>query len=83
MRTTGKHQRSERAGFTLVELVIAIPILLLAMSLFFGTLTASARQRSINRQNSLASTEARSVLELMRNEAFREVYSLYNQEPLR
>ena len=82
MRRSGRRQRPVQAGLTIVELMIALPIILVAASMLVTTITASARQRQVNRENALVSQRVRAVLEGMRNEDFRDVYRLYNADPM-
>ncbi|NOT30639.1 MAG: type II secretion system protein [Planctomycetes bacterium] len=70
-----------RRGVTLVEVVIAMPIILVAASLMLGTLTTAARQRTVNGDNARAAEAVRSILETLRNEDFRQMVALFDQEP--
>ena len=70
-----------RAGFTLLELAVVVPILIIAVALLSGTLTGTTKQRSILRENSVASNAIQSVIETMRNDDFRQLFALYNEEP--
>jgi prepilin-type N-terminal cleavage/methylation domain-containing protein len=70
-----------KSGFTLIEVLIALPIIAVAASLLCGTIVAARNQTSLQRDRRLASLAARSVLERMRNEKFEDIFPLYNAEP--
>jgi len=70
-----------RAGLTIVEVVVALSVLVVAASIFCQTLLSTARVRQLNRDNALAADAARVVLERMRNEPFLEIYKGYNEDP--
>ena len=73
--------RRERRGFTLVELVIATPLVLIATSLIASTLMASSQRKTLNRDRALAASTLQEVLEHMRNEDFTRIFALYNNDP--
>jgi hypothetical protein len=62
----------------LVELVVAMPIMALALALFLGATSAAKEVAQVQRQNTAVAEEIRIVLERMRNEDWSEVYALYN-----
>ncbi len=64
-----------------MELIIALPIILIAASMLYMVIIVSARQRTVNRENAIVAETARSILERMRNEDLADVFVLYNQEP--
>ena len=67
---------------TFAEIVVAMVVMLLAVSIFSSTVVSTARQRNINRERALAADAARGLFEEMRNEDFSQVYALYNADPL-
>ncbi len=69
------------AGLSLVEIVVALSVLVVAASIFCQTLLSTARMRHLNRENALAADAARVTLERMRNEPFLEIYRDYNEDP--
>jgi len=88
METHREHRRSlvtrrrgPRAGFTLVELLVAMSVLLVAASIFYRLLASTTQLRGMNRENAVAVDAARVCLEQMRNRDFRELWSLYNDDP--
>lgn len=70
-----------RAGISLVEIVVALSVLVVAASIFGQMLLSTARLRAVNRENVLAADAARVVLERMRNEPFLNIFRDYNQDP--
>jgi len=70
-----------RAGLSLVEIVVALSVLVVAASIFCQMLLSTTRLRHLNRENTLAADAARVVLERMRNEPFLEIYRAYNVDP--
>ena len=73
--------RSGRRGLTFLELTVVMAISLVAVSIFSTTVVATARQRAIDRERSIAAEAARSAVERMRNENFLDVFALYNADP--
>jgi hypothetical protein len=63
------------------EVVVAMVVMLLAVSIFSSTVVSTARQRNINRERALAADAASGLFEEMRNEDFNRVYALYNADP--
>ncbi len=77
-----RRRRRSRAGVTLAELAIAMPILLVAVSMFSSTLVAMFEQRAVNRESFQASQTVQSTLERIRNERVEDILALYNNDPL-
>lgn len=71
----------DRAGLTLLELSIAIPLLLVAMAMMGQLLLAGRATRESNADNWRASSAAADTLERMHNAPFRELFALYNADP--
>lgn len=70
-----------RQGFSLLELAVVLVVLLVALLIFSSTVSGMARQRTVNRETTLALAAARNVLETLRAEDFTAVYALYNSDP--
>lgn len=70
-----------RAGISLVEILVALSVMVVAGSIFCQMLIATTRLRQVNRENALAADAARVVLERMRNEPFLEIFRDYNEDP--
>lgn len=65
----------------LLELMIALPIILIVAGMLMSTIIASSQQRAVNRENAIASIACQEVLERMRNEPFGAVFAMYNTDP--
>lgn len=73
--------RAHRRGTTAVELLLVMLILVVALSIFSGTVAATSRQRTINRENAIASEAARQTFEAMRAVPLLEVWPRFNADP--
>ena len=73
--------RHGRRGFTFVELMIGMAVLLVALLIFSSSVSGVAKQRTVNRETNLAVSAARNRLETLRSEDFAQVYALYNADP--
>lgn len=80
-RSTVSRRRGPCKGFTLVELVVAMSVLLVAASIFYRMLASTTQLRDTNRENAVAADAARVCLEEMRNASFSELWALYNDDP--
>lgn len=76
-----KQRAHARAGVTIVEVIVALSVLVVAASIFCQTLLSTARVRQLNHDNALAADAARVVLERMRNQPFLQIYRAYNEDP--
>lgn len=56
-------------------------VLAIALGAFSSTVVSTQRQRTINRENALASEASRVVIESMHGSDFRLVYALFNADP--
>ena len=79
--STSEERRRRRSGFTLLEVVVSVPLVLVAGALVTSAIIASGNQRSQARESLLAATECGNLLERMRNEDFRMVFALYDADP--
>jgi hypothetical protein len=62
--------------------MIAMPVLLISVTLFSGTVVSMIRQRSINLEAASAAYDVQSLFERMRNEDLEDLFALYNADPL-
>lgn len=69
------------AGLTLLEVMIALVVLALSTVTALGLMVGSMRLDSTNRDTSRAVAAARSVVETMHGQDFREIFALYNDNP--
>jgi len=63
---------------SLVEVVVALSVLVVAASIFCQMLLSTSRMRHLSRENTLAADAARVVFERMRNVPFHQVYRQFN-----
>lgn len=70
-----------QAGLTVVEVVVALSVLVVAVSIFCQMLVSTSRMRTMNRESLLAADAARVAIERLRNEPFSQVWRLYNENP--
>lgn len=73
--------RRARAAFSLLEVVIAIVVLLVAALGVSKAILASGRAEQMTRESDLATQAARRVLESIQAEAFAEAFRRYNSDP--
>ena len=66
---------------TLLEVLVATAVTVVALTMVTQIVVAAAGQRTVSRDNALASNGARMAVERMRNVPFDEVYALYNANP--
>ena len=84
LRVAGSPRRCsppQQAGFTIIELVISLGVLLTAFLIFSTTVAGVAQQRTVNSENGIAANAARSMVEIMQNEEFEQIFALYNADP--
>jgi len=65
-----------------MEVVVSLPIVLVAAMILLTTFTAIYRQRSLTRENARVVEAMRSRFEAMRNEPFENIVRLYNADPM-
>lgn len=73
--------RSRQGGFTLIELIIALGVMLTAFMIFSSTVAGVTEQRVVNWENGIAANAAQTAIERMHNEDFHEVFALFNDDP--
>jgi len=66
---------------TFLELLVVMAIMAVAVTMLTSMVVHTSRQRAINRENAIAANAARTKVELMRNEDFRDIYALFNADP--
>lgn len=67
-----------RAGFTLIEVMVAILVLTVAVQILSSTVTASISYSRVKRERGLAVVAATNVIEEMHALPFFDVYATYN-----
>ena len=72
----------ERSGFTMIELLIVVCVVLLTLLLFSQTMGSAIALNSVNRESNLATEGARGMIEeLQGGEDFSLLFRLYNDYP--
>lgn len=70
-----------RRGFTFVELMIGMTVLMVSLLILSSVVSSMSKQRAVNRETALAVAAARNLLETLRSEDFAQVFALYNSDP--
>lgn len=70
-----------RAGFSLLELLIAVGVLLFGLLGFSQAVLRSAATNEASREGALAAEAARELLETMQSEEFAQLFRRYNGDP--
>lgn len=70
-----------RPGFSLVEVLIAVLVLVLALSAFIRSFAGTVQLGRSNRESALAMEGARRAIEGLYAADFSQVYALYNSNP--
>ena len=68
------------SGFTLIELIITMAIVVVAAGILARTLAGTAGMRAVNRENGIAVEGGRQALEAMRDQDFEQLFALYNED---
>ena len=79
--THGLRAGSRRAGLTIVEMLVATAIAMLALSMFGSMVLNTNRAREMNHEEALAGRAVANLLERMHDEDFFELFALYNDDP--
>lgn len=82
-RAAGRQVRAtrNRAGFSLLELLIAVGVLLFGLLGFSQAVLRSAATNEAARESALAAEAARELLETMQVEDFQTLFRRYNADP--
>lgn len=80
-RLDGRRPAGSRSGFTLIEVLIASLVILLAMMSAVGTLTQVTVLGEANRESTIAYQAARAMLEQVQATPFNDVFERFNADP--
>lgn len=73
---------ARRGGFTLLELMLVVSVLLFALLMFSQSMGSAAKLGDVNRETRIALDAARERIEILRGEEdFSTVFALYNDDP--
>lgn len=73
--------RKDRAGFTLVEVMVTLVLLAVAMLGFSRSMVSTMVAADTDREVRLSTEASRAVFERLSGAAFEEVFALYNSDP--
>jgi len=73
--------RIARGGSSLIEVMVVLAVLSVAGAIFTQTMTVARRLDPVGTETAMAGEGARTQLEKMHNHPFRDVFSLYNDDP--
>lgn len=79
-QTSSRVKRTRRAGFSLVEMMIAFVVIVVAMLGAVTSITSSSVVGSANRESSIAYQAGRATLERLQSEPFEFVFARYNAD---
>ena len=81
-RTSVRGRVRVASGFTLIELMLVITVLMVALLVLSQSMGTAMTLTDVNRETALASDGARDAIELLQGvERFQEVFALYNTDP--
>lgn len=69
-----------RAGFTLIDVMMAATVLAVAISAVAGSIVVSMSMNRVNRDTAIAQEAARRVMEELASRPFNEVFAAYNSD---
>jgi type II secretory pathway pseudopilin PulG len=83
IRVLGRRVRATgfRAGFSLLELLVAVGVLLFGLLGFSQAVLRSAATNEASREGALAAAAARELIETMQAEEFATLFRRYNDDP--
>jgi type II secretory pathway pseudopilin PulG len=70
-----------KRGFSIVEMVVVFAIVTVAISMFARTLASSKKLDPMATETTIAASASRTMLEKMKNNAFEDVFKLYDATP--
>ncbi|MFT7668563.1 MAG: prepilin-type N-terminal cleavage/methylation domain-containing protein [Planctomycetota bacterium] len=73
-------RQSDKRGFSLLEVMIAMTILTVCCGMLTSTITGTMQHKRINRERQIAVEAARAVIEDLHNVDFYDAYWTYNQD---
>ena len=79
--TTNRGSQGRSAGFTLVEIIVAVVILAIAVGGISSSMLSSMALNRVNGETALAQQAARGALEELTGVPFDEAWAVYNADP--
>jgi len=74
-------RRARRAGFTLVEVMVTMVVLVFGIGAVVTTLVMTTSLGKTNRESNIAATAARGAVEAMKATEFEEIFARFNANP--
>jgi prepilin-type N-terminal cleavage/methylation domain-containing protein len=71
----------DQAGFTLVEVMVAVLVLVIAITGISGSMLSAMALNRVNRDTAVAQQAARLAMEELSGRPFSEVFAIYNSNP--
>jgi prepilin-type N-terminal cleavage/methylation domain-containing protein len=81
-QTTPGGAASQRAGFTLLEVMFAASVLAIAVAGVAGAMISAIRLDQVNGETAAAQQAARQIMEEVQSREFEQVFALFNSDPL-
>ncbi len=75
----GRWGASCRAGFSLVELMLAMAVIAVALASAVGTIAGTAKLSQVDEETLVASQGARAMMECLQAADLRDAFALYNE----
>jgi type II secretory pathway pseudopilin PulG len=79
-RHSGRAGAARRAGFTIVEVMVAVVVLVIAIVGIVGSMLSAMALNRVNRETAIAQQAARRAIEEVTSVRYRDVYVVFNQE---
>lgn len=76
----GRRTPRRRAGFTVVEVMIAVVVLVIAIVGIVGSMLSAMALNRVNRETAIAQQAARRMIEQVSGVPFRDAYVVFNQQ---
>jgi len=70
-----------KRGTTFIELMVVMAISAVVASMFSRMVLTSSGVRQVGRENGMAADAAQGLLEKIRNQPYRDIFALYNNDP--
>lgn len=81
--TQDQSRRGDRGGFTILELMMVVSVIVVALLAMSHTIVSSMKLTNVNRESGFATDGLRDMVERMQGERdFGNIFALYNSNPL-
>lgn len=76
----GRGRRASEAGFTIVEVMVAVTVLVIAIVGIVGSMLSAMALNRVNRETAIAQQAVRRTMEQIGGVPFRDAFALYNTD---